>query len=118
MGIVFPPIHPPIQTFALELPPHNVNPKKKRPAPPHLPNGLDIPTSLKGRKTSGTSSWKHIKDTPIATSEQKKLSSMDSHVLHSMLTTLLTDNRVLYDNMVRTAHHDLSFAGSSTQETN
>jgi hypothetical protein len=35
-----------------------------------------------------------------------------------MLTTLLTDNRVLYDNMVRTAHHDLSFAGSSTQETN
>jgi hypothetical protein len=100
MGVVVPPIYPLIQNFALESPPHNVHPKKKHPAPPHLPNGLDIPTFLKGRKTSGTSSWEQRKDATIATSEQTKLSSMDIHVLHSMLTTLLTDNRVFYDNMV------------------
>ena len=116
MGIVVPPIHPPIQTFALESPPHNVHPKTKRPAPPHLPNGLYIPTSGKGRKTSGLSSCGHTNDT-TATSDRNKLSSsMDSHVLHSMLTTLLTDKRVVYDNMVRTAHHDISVAGPSSTE--
>ncbi len=43
---------------------------------------------------------------------------MDSHVLHSMLTTLLTNKTVVYDNMLRTTHSDLYGAGYSTQETN
>ena len=53
MGIVV----PPIQTFVLDSPPVKRHHKKKGPAPPQLPNGLEFPTSSsKGRKTSPTSS--------------------------------------------------------------
>jgi hypothetical protein len=114
MGIVVPPIRPPIQTFALASPPNNIQPTKKRPAPPHLPHGLNFPTSVKGQKTYTPSA----KDAAMDSDDPTTFTRMDSHVLHSMLTTLLTNKTVVYDNMLRTAHPDLSGAGYSTHKTN
>jgi hypothetical protein len=41
---------------------------------------------------------------------------MDSHVVHSMLTTMLTNKTLLYGNLVRTAHHPVSNTGTDPED--
>jgi hypothetical protein len=112
MGIVV----PPIQTFVLESPPVKRHPKKKHPAPPQLPNGLEFPTSSKGRKSTTTSTIEEQNFSSLDKPPQKRFASMDSHVLHSMLTAMLTDKTLLYNNIVRTAHHPLCNSGMSPDD--
>jgi hypothetical protein len=64
-----------------------------------MPSPSDVPSAISMDKLS-----------------QKWLASMDSHVLHSMLTTMLTDKTLLYDNLVKTAHHPVFNTGTDWED--
>ena len=103
MGISIPPIHPTKQTLRLDPPPVKGHPNKKCSPAPQLPHGFLPPPSSKGKRSS------HACDaTKIDALSQK----VDSHVLHSMLTAMLTDKTLQYEKLLGTA-----FPLASTMQT-
>jgi hypothetical protein len=106
MGMSIPATQPPKQTLTLDHPPIKTNANKKRPAAPQLSHGLVPPPSSKGRTSSHPFS---TIEGPIELSQnlqgsQQRLPSMDSHALHSMLTGILTDKALQYNQLVQTRY--------------
>jgi hypothetical protein len=105
MGITVPPINPPIQTMAMEAQPATRHPNKKRPPAPLLQPGLVLPASHQSQKAA-KKPWSKKKPTSFVPNLSTNPSgSMDSHVLHNMLSAMLMDKSLEYNQILTSSHH-------------
>jgi hypothetical protein len=102
----YPPSTPPIQTMAMDAQPATtMHRNKKRPPAPLLQPGLVLPASHQLQKAA-KKPWSKKKPTSFVPNLSKNPSrSMDSHVLHNMLSPMLMDKSLEYMQILTSSHH-------------